>query len=122
MKIRSIWALFLFGIAVKLAVAQTPSPSPEPASAYEELPELKASEILLDDILTGPYHHVREEVPTYSGANRFTIDSQFGVFVADGNEMLLRRITEINGIAKIKEVSRNDEFKDAHEKTDKDPD
>ena len=113
MKIRSIWALFLFGAAAKLAVAQTPPPSPEPANAYEELPELKASEILRDDILTGPYHHVREEVPTYSGANRFTIDSQFGVFEADGNEMLLRRINEINGIAKLKEVSRTDEFKTA---------
>ena len=113
MKIRSIWALFLFGAAAVLAVAQTPPPSPEPANAYEELPELKASEILRDDILTGPYHHVREEVPTYSGANRFTIDSQFGVFEADGNEMLLRRINEINGIAKLKEVSRTDEFKTA---------
>ena len=56
---------------------------------------------------------MREEVPTYSGANRFTIDSQFGVFEADGNEMLLRRINEINGIAKLKEVSRTDEFKAA---------
>ena len=65
MKIRSISALFLFGIAAKLAVAQTPPPTVEPASAYEELPELKASEILRDDILTGPYHHVREEVPPF---------------------------------------------------------
>jgi len=113
MKIRAIWALSLFGIAAKFAVAQTPPPTVEPAGAYEELPELKASEILRDDILTGPYHHVREEVPTYSGANRFTIDSQFGVFEADGNEMLLRRINEINGIAKLKEVSRTDEFKTA---------
>src|SRR3954447_7511409 len=121
MKIRSIWALFLFGAAAKLALAQTPPPTPEPAAAYEELPELKASEILRDDIITGPYHHVREEVPTYSGANRFTIASQFGVFEADGNEMLLRRINEINAIAKLKEVSQTDEFKAALAKSAKAP-
>ena len=121
MKIRSIWVLFLFGAAANLAVAQSPPPTLEPTNAYEELPELKASEILRDDIITGPYHHVREEVPTYSGANRFTIDSQFGVFEADGNEMLLRRINEINAIAKLKEVSRTDEFKAALAKSAKAP-
>ena len=107
MEIRALWALVIFG-----AAAQT-----EPASVYEELPVLKASEILRDDVLTGPYHHVREEVPTFWGANRFTIDSQFGVFDAEGNEMLLRRINEINAIAKLKEVSRTDEFKAALEKS-----
>ena len=65
------------------------APSSSDSVDYEELPELKASEILRDDMLTGPYHKVREEVPTYSGANRFTIDSQFGLFEADGNEVLV---------------------------------
>ena len=116
MEIRALWALVIFGAAAKFALAQT-SPQTEPASVYEELPVLKASEILRDDVLTGPYHHVREEVPTFWGANRFTIDSQFGVFDAEGNEMLLRRINEINAIAKLKEVSRTDEFKAALEKS-----
>ncbi len=80
---------------------------------FEELPVLKASEILRENILNGPYHKVREEVPTSSGANHFSIDSQFGVFEADGNEMLVRRVGEINAIAKLKEVSRTDQFKDA---------
>src|SRR5207245_9533765 len=80
---------------------------------YEELPELKASEILQETILSGPQHTVREEVPTYSGANHFTIRSDFGVFEADGNEMLLRRVNEINAIARLKEVSRTDEYKAA---------
>src|SRR6188472_3128940 len=67
---------------------------------YEELPELKASEILRANILEGPFHKVREEVPTSSGANHFTIDSQFGVFEAEGNEELLKRVDEINAIAR----------------------
>jgi hypothetical protein len=99
----SIKILFC-AVAVSSLPAQTFQSVEVTSTTYEELPELKASEILRDDILTGPYHHVREEVPTYSGANRFTIDSQFGVFEAEGNEMLLRRVNEINAIAKLKDV------------------
>ena len=65
------------------------------------------------EILNGPHHKVREEVSTYFGANRFVIDSEFGVFEAEGNEMLLRRVNEINAIAKLKDVSRTDQYKNA---------
>lgn len=84
---------------------------PRALPVYEELPELKASEILKPEILTGPHHKVREEVPTSSGANQFTIDSDFGVFEADGNEMLSQRLKEIDAIARLRDVSRSDEFK-----------
>src|SRR6516162_5921801 len=43
--------------------------------------------------------------------NQFTIDSDFGVFEADGNEMLLQRLKEIDAIARLQDVSRTDEFK-----------
>ena len=56
---------------------------------------------------------MREPVPTYFGANQFTIDSEFGAFEANGNEMLVRRINEINAIARLKEISRTDEYKKA---------
>src|SRR4029077_2699351 len=38
-----------------------------------------------------------------SGMNQFPIDSEFGVFQADGSEMLLQRVKEIYTIAKLKE-------------------
>src|ERR1051325_1895194 len=82
-------------------------------AAFEELPVLNASEILQPEFVSGPHHKVREPVPTYFGANQFTIDSDFGVFEANGNEMLVRRIKEINAIAELKDVSRTDEFKNA---------
>jgi hypothetical protein len=93
--------------------AQTPEPfEVRPAeAAFEELPELKASEILKPELLKGPHHVVRDPVPTASGMNQFTIDSDFGVFEADGNEMLLQRLKEIDAIARLSEVSRTDEFK-----------
>src|SRR6266568_5998182 len=96
-------------------LAQTPEPLEvrRAEAAFEELPVLNASEILRPEFLTGPHHKVREPVPTYFGANQFTIDSEFGVFEADGNEMLVRRINEINAIAQLKDVSRTDQYKNA---------
>lgn len=95
--------------------AQTPEPFEvrRAEAVFEELPILNASEILRPEFLSSSHHKVREPVPTYFGANQFTIDSEFGVFDANGNEMLLTRIKEINAIARLKEVSRSDEFKNA---------
>jgi len=50
-------------------------------------------------------------VPTCAGRNAWTIDSDFGVFEADGNTMMIVR--EIAAIAKLREVSRTDEYKNA---------
>jgi hypothetical protein len=102
-------------IAAAGSVAQTSEPLEvrRAESAFEELPVLNASEILRSEILAGPHHKVREPVPTYSGVNQFTIDSDFGVFEANGNEMLVRRINEINAIANLKDVLRTDEYKKA---------
>src|SRR6266702_3705914 len=113
MKKKTLTASLLTLLLATLPIGAQPAFAPANASDYEELPELKASEILRPDILQGPNHKVREEVPTYSGANRFTIDSAFGVFEAEGNEMLVRRVNEINAIAKLKEVSRTDAYKSA---------
>jgi len=113
-------ALALLGSPLVGLPAPSTSVSATPVT-YEALPELKASDILKPEFLSGPHYKVREEVPTSSGANQFTIDSDFGVFEANGNEMLVRRINEINAIERLKEVSRTDEFKTALEKAAKSP-
>ena len=94
-------------------LGQTPEPFEvrRAEAVFEELPELNASEILKPEFLKGPHYVVREAVPTASGMNQFTIDSDFGVFEADGNEMLLQRLKEIDAIARLGDVSRTDEFK-----------
>src|SRR5262249_21209529 len=96
-------------------LAQMPEPFEvrRAEAAFEELPELKASEILKPELLKGANYLIREPVPTASGMNQFTIDSDFGVFEADGNEMLLQRLKEIDAIARLREVSRTDEFKNS---------
>src|SRR5215470_10533378 len=94
-------------------LAQTPQPfeARRAEAVFEELPELQASEILKPEFLKGPHFAVRDPVPTSSGMNQFTIDSDFGVFESDGNEMLLQRLKEIDAIARLGDVSRTDEFK-----------
>src|SRR5438874_10868964 len=96
-------------------LAQTPEPFEVRRAevAFEELPELKASQILKPELFKGPHYVIRDPVPTASGMNQFTIDSDFGVFEADGNEMLLQRLKEIDAIARLREVSRTDEFKNS---------
>ncbi len=96
-------------------LAQTPEPFEVRRAevAFEELPELKASEILKPELLKGQHYVMRDPVPTASGMNQFTIDSDFGVFEADGNEMLLQRLKEIDAIARLRGVSRTDEFKNS---------
>ena len=96
-------------------LAQTPEPFEVRRAevAFEELPEIKASEILKPELLKGPHYVIRDPVPTASGMNQFTIDSDFGVFEADGNEMLLQRLKEIDAIARLRGVSRTDEFKNS---------
>lgn len=113
-KAQLVLSILLISGAV-LCLAQGPEPTATAAapSDFEELPELKASEILKPEILKGPLHTVRESVPTSSGMNQFVIDSDYGVFDADGNEMLLRRIKEVYAIDQLKGVSRTDQFKES---------
>jgi hypothetical protein len=96
--------------------AQGESPSPAATAApvvYEPLPTLNASEILQPQYFQGPNFTVRNPVPTYSGSNHYAIDSDFGIFEADGNAMLMRRVAEINGIAKLQAMSQTKEFTQA---------
>src|ERR1700758_3622071 len=116
MLIKKQTSILFLTMALSMALpclTQTPEPFEvrRAEAAFEELPELKASEILKPELLKGPHYVVRDPVPTASGMNQFTIDSDFGVFEADGNEMLLQRLKEIDAIARLREVSRTDEFK-----------
>jgi hypothetical protein len=93
--------------AVMLPGQGQPSPTPTESPvataspvAYEPLPTLDASVILQPQYLRGPNFTVRNSVPTYFGSNHYTIDSDFGVFEADGNDMLMRRVAEIRGCLK----------------------
>ena len=109
---RNLFLALTFSVTLQ-CLAQTPElvAIRRAEAVFEELPELNASEILKPEFVKGPHFAVRDPVPTGSGMNQFTIDSDFGVFEADGNEMLLQRLKEIDAIARLRDVSRTDEFK-----------
>ena len=113
------FALFAATIVALPAFAQ--SPPKADVAPFEEPPTLRASEILKPEYLAGSHHKVRDAVPTYAGANWFTIDSDFGVFEAEGNALLEQRVQEIYAIARLKEISRTDEFGKAVARAAKSP-
>ena len=84
MKAILLITMLAFGTLTSVLPAQTPAPTNDEPSglSYEELPELRASEILRPEFLQGDHFKVAEVVPTFSGANHFSIDSDFGVFEA----------------------------------------
>ena len=92
--------------------AQTPSASSTP-EVFESLPTLDASVILQPQYVAGPNFTVQNPVPTYSGSNQYTISSDYGVFTADGDAMLMRRVAEIQGIAALQAMSQTTEFTQA---------
>jgi hypothetical protein len=112
-------ALFLptvvFAALAMTASAQAPKPAAAPPTnvPFEALPMLNASTILQPQYLSGANFTVRNAVPTYGGSNRYTIDSDFGVFTADSNQMLMRRVAEIQGTAKLQALSQTNEFAQA---------
>lgn len=75
-----------------------------------DVPALKASEILQPQYLASPNHKVRDEVVPFMGANRYIIDSQFGTFVAQGNQMLEDRVREIQALARLREMSNTSQY------------
>lgn len=77
---------------------------------FERPPTLSATAILKPEFAAGDGFTVRDPVPTYGGRNLYTIDSTDGVFDADGNVMLMRRVREVAAIARLREVSRTDEY------------
>lgn len=88
---------------------------------FEEAPVLQASEILRPEVYEGPSHRVRDSVPTYAGANRYVIESDFGRFTADGNALLLERVREVYAIARLREVSKGREYAEALKQAAKSP-
>ncbi|MBX7208883.1 MAG: hypothetical protein K1X78_11255 [Verrucomicrobiaceae bacterium] len=100
-----------FASAPLLLISSTASAqsAPTDAAGYD-VPALKAGEILQLPYLASPNHNVRDEVVPYMGANRFIIDSQFGTFVAQGNQMLEDRVREIQALAKLREMSNTSQY------------
>ena len=68
--------------------------------AFEQPPTLSAEAILKPEFAAGKGFTVRDPVSTYAGRNGYIIDSDAGIFAADGNVMLVQREREIAAIGR----------------------
>ncbi len=89
--------------------------------AYENPPVLVAADILQPEVLNGPSHTVRPQVPSYAGHNQYMIDSDFGLFEANGNTLLAERIAEIRALAALRDFSKTEQYGTALEAAARSP-
>ena len=80
------------------------------AQTFEVPSNRLASQILPPNLISSPYHRVREMVVSYGYMHHFTVDSQFGVFQATGDGALRKLVNEIYAIASLKEFKATDAF------------
>ena len=80
------------------------------AQTFEVPSNRLASQILPANLISSPYHRVREMVVSYGYMHHFTVDSQFGVFQATGDGALRKLVNEIYAIASLKEFKATDAF------------
>ncbi len=84
---------------------------------YETPGILDAYEILPPELLEGKDFWVGRRVVSYGLNNRYTINSHFGKFEANGEEMLRIREHEIKAIGGLKEIKKTKAFGDAFKKS-----
>jgi hypothetical protein len=80
------------------------------AADYEVPAERKARDIVAASMLKGPHHRIRDVVPTDGYTDRWTVDSDFGVFEVTGDGALRKLIPEIAAIAELKKFSKSEAF------------
>jgi len=95
---------------ISLACAAIIIPATAQTAAYEQGALLNAADLLPADLLRGPSHRVREQVPTDGYMAHFKIDTDFGVFEAIGVPQVKRRVVEAEAIRKLVETSKSDLF------------
>ncbi len=98
-------AILLTGSAVTQAQA--------PAAGYEPEPMLNAKDLATPELLKGPHFTVDSKVPVKGFIERFTIQSQYGTFQANGQRMLPIRVNEVEALAKLDDLSKTKEFAEA---------
>ena len=77
---------------------------------FETPPTLKAGGVLPAKLLIGKRYRVEETVPTDGFLMKFSIQSDFGTFIARSPEMAETRIKEIDAMDRLEKVSKSDAF------------
>ena len=77
---------------------------------FEVPPVLEAKDFLAPELFKGDHFQVDPYVLTDGFENRYTITSDFGPFLAHGDDMLRVRLGEIRALAKMAEIKKTKAF------------
>jgi hypothetical protein len=88
------------GAAAQSVPFETPTPRP-------------ATEVLPAELLRGPHFTVAPMVQNLGYMNAYTVNSDFGLFSANGDAMLRRLVREIAAIAALREIRGSEAFASA---------
>lgn len=78
--------------------------------AYEPGTTFKASQILPAKVLKGPHHTVEEQVKGEGYYQEFQVKSPYGDVAAEGRTVLHTRVSEVDALARLNEVSKGEIF------------
>jgi hypothetical protein len=78
--------------------------------AFEPPTTLPVSKVLPAKLVKGPHYTVADQVSEDGFYQQFRIVSDFGTFDAHGRTMLHTRISEVDALARLAEVSKSDVF------------
>jgi len=90
-----------------------------PKGQFETPPILSASKLLPPNLLKGPHHTVNERVTSDGYFNNYRIESTFGVFEVEGQQLLETRVGELTALAELDEFTSTKVFGDAAYKAGK---
>lgn len=106
------------GLATLIMGVSTPSTA-APTAQFETPPVLSASKLLPRKLLAGPYHSVNETVTSDGYFNNYRIESTFGVFEVEGQQLLETRVGELVALAELDKLTSTKVFGDSAYKAGK---
>lgn len=80
---------------------------------YEIPAVLSAPDLLKEEYMRGPHHEILDPVPTVGFSNQYTIRTTWGTHNVRGNDLLAKRLGELEAIAKLEQASKSKEFEKA---------
>jgi hypothetical protein len=91
------------------------------ASEFEVPENRRASDVLPPEMISGPYHRVRDAIVCYGYMHHYTVDSQFGTCEVTGDGALRKLLNEIRAIAILKDMAKSKVYLDAVAEAGKQP-
>jgi len=77
---------------------------------FEDAADLRAADVLPDELLKGAHHSVESAVRSDGYLNYYTIKSDYGEFDAISTAMLKTRVGEIDALAELEDLSKTEVF------------